>query len=220
MYAYYLRQPWFEGNTAYPLNDLRGRFPDLYRRNREWYRGRVQVMQRSVPLLDANWPDCVHLSTMHPNFAHRALEVLNDPAASMARHFFKVPIVALDLDRTVLWDWHHSYRGDPDPSEFKTIPSWQYYRETRALPTHTYQYYEDEIEEGRIPLIFVGVPALLHKGPISMARMEIVDWREPPDRTVSQLPNLPNRDVVDVTVAAAKPSEGSGFDASPEASFA
>lgn len=54
-----------QGSYLHPLNKLRTKLPELYRREVQKYTGREHLMQQRVPLLECLWNDVLHFSPVH-----------------------------------------------------------------------------------------------------------------------------------------------------------
>jgi len=159
-----------KGSVLYPLNELRTRHPEVYRRALAKYEDhpdRAKLPSTILPLLDCLWNDVLHCSPIHPprlDDAWRAQGVERVPRKT----FFQIPV-----DRV----GHHPVavmRG----RELEWLNT-ACFQEITAVPAETVEWYRKLARQERFGAHFVGVPHILVKGPIDIEGVEIVNWRDP-----------------------------------------
>ncbi len=139
------------GTVLYPLNELEDIDPKAWRREREKYAGRDQVLEMCVPPLHCLWNDVLHLSAVHPADIIAALgDVGLEP---LRRRFFEIDPFELDVDRTVVFVNHHRASAADALDESQWMPfkpdaltglstfneaSRRYYRECAQVGTQAF----------------------------------------------------------------------------------
>jgi hypothetical protein len=105
-----------QGDTLYPLNELKLLDPKLYAGECAKYRGREFLMARRVPFLDCLWNDVIHFSAVHPNALANALRFAN---LAFAATFLEFDPELLDPNKTVIF-LNTRRRATPEliPEEF------------------------------------------------------------------------------------------------------
>lgn len=72
-YLYHWVPKDLQGDTLFPLNTLKEKYPDLYKKEASKYVGREQIMQDVLPILNCLWNDVLHFSAVHPSLVKEAL---------------------------------------------------------------------------------------------------------------------------------------------------
>jgi hypothetical protein len=160
------------GSVLYPLNELRERDPDTFRRARAKYEGREQVLELRVPLLDCLWNDVLHLSPVHPAEMIHALESAG--FTPDRRRFLRVDGTELEPAQTVLFlnstDREHRF----DAGQWEWFDATSASRHTR-LPQATRDYYAACAGDGTRPFLFAHSPHVLFRGSLDVSRLDVVE---------------------------------------------
>jgi hypothetical protein len=91
-----------EGEILYPLNVLREKHPDLYKRIATKYEQRLHIMQMTIPVLgDCLWNDVLHFSPVHPSLVANALRDSGLQLPPMK--FFQCDADLFDLEHTTIY---------------------------------------------------------------------------------------------------------------------
>ena len=100
MYVYHRKPVNMEGDTLYPLNSLRSKFPNLYDAQAKKYEGREELMQRKIPILNCLWNDVIHLAPVHPKHVFENIRAAGgEPRPST---WFRFPVEVLQ-DKDVVY---------------------------------------------------------------------------------------------------------------------
>jgi hypothetical protein len=172
---YHRRPPDFRGGVLYPLNALRAVAADLYERQRGKYAGREHLLgQRVPPPLDCLWNDVLHFSPVHPA---RVAELARD--CGLVWHeadWFEIDPVAAGFTpaNTAVFRYADTEREGPIPdAEFEPFDAARL-AGMSELPASTRAYYRSVPPGSSRYFIFVGVPHVLHRGPVDVTRAPLV----------------------------------------------
>jgi hypothetical protein len=65
-YIYHALPEQMIGNELIPLNQMRPSYPELSEKYLQKYKGREEILDRKIPLLDCLWNDVVQFLPVHP----------------------------------------------------------------------------------------------------------------------------------------------------------
>ncbi len=162
-----------KGDTLYPLNILKDKYPEIYASGIEKYKGREQVMEWFIPNLNCFWNDVIHLTALHPKIVKEALVEAGYKGNYITRCYEIDPSI-LTVENTIVY----LYKSEPedgkfDPEnfvEFKPKDIEQY----AIIPQSTKEHYKRSIENGKMPLTFAWVPHIFFKGSVDVKDLNIV----------------------------------------------
>lgn len=160
------------GNVLYPLNALKGVHTDLYVHEAGKYRGREHIMEQFLPTLEAAWNDVLHFTAVDPHELKQAL--IDAGMEPKEMKFYQVDPALLDPSSATIYlyqDKSSDSKMSPDNFlEFNPDALEQH----ATLPEETRVYYKRMFAEGGKPLLFLGVPHILHKGPLDVSSLPII----------------------------------------------
>ena len=155
------------GTVLYPLNALKDREPEAWRREVAKYEGREQVLEKPIPPLGCLWNDALHFSTVHPSLVVAELKAVG--LEPLRRRFFELDAELLDPERTVIFLNRRSEADESqwlpfDPARLAgltdlTEPTRRYYRECAAL--------------GKRPLLYGYLPHVLFRGELETRSLPV-----------------------------------------------
>lgn len=156
-------------DIIYPLNQLEDIDPDIYAKEKEKYATRKKVMDQFVHTLECKWNDVVHLSPIHPSEIKKALEAAKLPYTE--RKFYQIDPELLDPAKTTIYLYHE---GPSEPEHYMPFDHKRLVQYTN-VPDETKKHYGISKKIGEEdPALFVGVPHILHKGPIDMSQATVI----------------------------------------------
>lgn len=161
------------GYVLYPLNQLKGMRPDIYAEQVRKYDGREFVMNQRVPTLDCLWNDVLHFSAVHPQEISDEMKKLGQGPLKW-RKFYQIDPAIFDVDKTTVYLYRTRLLKE------KMLPeNWSKFRIEdlcgySKLPEETIRYYQEQIKEGKKPLLWAWVPHILHKGEIDISNSKII----------------------------------------------
>ncbi|MBY5931656.1 hypothetical protein KUV51_01490 [Tateyamaria omphalii] len=168
--------PDLRGTDLLPLSDLQSAQPDIHARAMRKYQNRMGAPQRPLPELGCVWADCVMLSPVHPE-ALRAARLENGLGWPETGHrFLAFDAARFDAraDRMCIWLYSDTAKptSPPDYSVAMTdvVPYSSERLETLGHVSAGARSYMAEMAQlGTPPLMFVGIPHVLHRGSIPLA---------------------------------------------------
>src|ERR1700744_4292715 len=94
-YFYHLKPETMYGKLLLPLSDLKDEYPKLYKEKIKSYKGRDEILNKEVPLLNCEWKDVLFLSCLNPEIIFASLEMLG-LLDDKVPDILKFPISCLD----------------------------------------------------------------------------------------------------------------------------
>jgi hypothetical protein len=171
---YHMVPKKMSGTVLYPLNQLRGRMPEMYAEHVAKYAGREAVMEQHIPVLDCLWNDVLHFTAVDPEIICQALREAGR-VDSIHWKLYRVDPSRLDPSVAVVYRCAHKKREDAlAPENFAPFAA-ETLEEYAQLPEATRVYYHRMIEKGERPLLFHRVPHILYKGTLDMAEIPVVE---------------------------------------------
>jgi hypothetical protein len=193
-YVYHRVPPDLRGRVLYPLNELKGRFPDLYERLQENYATRRDIAALRIPPLgNCLWNDVLHLSPIHPARIQAALSEAGHELPEAWRRFFQIDARLLDPASAVLYRSSETYwAGQFDVEKASATIGrdcvWfdpRLLDELREVPQATREHYASVTPEaaaktarmGHFPVLYLHTPHVLYKGQLdtSLEGVSIVE---------------------------------------------
>lgn len=170
-YLYHMVPTDMRGTTLHPLNTLKEAHPDVYTSVTEKYRGRSEVTQQFIPTLQCAWEDVLHLTAIHPENLKKALVEAGLQPSEMK--FFQVDPGLLDPAKTTVYLYRDVSGGDIPDDDYAPF-------DPNALDSHavigelTKRHYKERALKGEQPLLFVGIPHVLHRGSIDISNLPVI----------------------------------------------
>lgn len=162
----------FTEDILYPLNQLIEMYPDIYAGQAAKYDNRKSLMERTIPILHCLWNDVLHLGPINPTELIAALTEAGMMKKELS--FFQIDPAILEPELTVIYKYTNMEKiNQVNEKEFQIF-------NPDLLPTHSHippatkQYYKEEYQAGRKPLLFHGIPHVLYKGTINTSNLPII----------------------------------------------
>jgi hypothetical protein len=161
------------GTVLYPLNELKEREPEVWRREAAKYEGRDYVLEEPVPPLGCLWNDVLHLSTVHPAEVVAALEAVG--LQPLRRRAFRVDAGTLDPSRAVIF-----LNRRADVSDRIDESQWESFEPARVtalttLTEPTRRYYRECVARGVRPLLYAYLPHVFFRGALETRNLKVVE---------------------------------------------
>lgn len=157
-----------KGKILYPLNSLKSKFPSLYRKEVEKYRGRESLLTINIPRLQCLWNDVIHLTAVHPKKIRNAF--LKAGCQWHATEWFQIDPFSLDPSNTVVWLYTHEAVLRKDVIAYGPEKISKYTKIRKA----TTDYYKKQAMHNKRPLLFYRVPHILYKGELKVDTLPIL----------------------------------------------
>lgn len=171
VFFYHGVPPEFEGDELIPLIDMFAKRPDLHEKYLEKYKGREEVLERKIPLLNCSWDDVVQLLPLHPWQLFELQKELGLIDEIPDYQYFQIDPGTLDPAKTAVF--------------FKTAPGDKNVTvkwladvnldELQLIPPATVDYYKSMIGTGEPVFNYQFVPHILYRGVIDIAAVPVVD---------------------------------------------
>jgi hypothetical protein len=161
------------GTVLYPLNDLKEREPEIWRREVAKYEGREQVLDQPIAPLGCRWNDVLHFSVVHPRKIVAALDAVGLEAPR--RRFFEFDAARFDREQAAIFLNRRtdvSVRTDDSqwlPFEPATLA------ELTELTEPTRRYYRECAVRGQRPLLFGYLPHVFQRGPVETRNARVLE---------------------------------------------
>ena len=171
-FLYHMVPADMQGTVLHPLNSLKEANPELYLSKAEKYKDRQNVMAQFIPTLECAWNDVLHFSAINPQELKRALVEAGMEPREMK--FYQIDPSLLDPTQTTMYLYQEKAGDDKmNPKNFAEYNP-DTLAEHSALSQMTKDYYKEKYGKGERPLLFVGVPHILHKGSIDVSDLPVI----------------------------------------------
>jgi hypothetical protein len=174
-YLYHMVPPDMEGNMLHPLTTLKKTHPHLYIRKAEKYKDRPEIMENFIPTLECMWNDVFHFSPIDPKELKAALVEAGRSPQEMK--FYQIDPKLLDTKLTTIYLYRDStkdYNGDRMNSDNFSKYNPNVLGEHATIPEGTKAYYKKMYSKGKKPLLFLGIPHILHKGSLDISDLPVI----------------------------------------------
>lgn len=161
------------GTVLYPLNELREREPEIWRREVAKYAGREHLLEAPIPPLGCLWNDVLHLSVVRPGEVVAALEEVGfEP---LRRRYFQFDATTLDPERTVIFlNQRTSVSARKDESQWLPFDPAELTGLT-GLTEPTRRYYRECAARGQRPLLFGYLPHVFFRGALETRTLPLLE---------------------------------------------
>lgn len=166
VYLYHMVPEDMEGTTLHPLSALATIHPDIFEKAIAKYRGREDAMETFIKTLDAKWSEVVHFSAIDPKNLKQAL--VDAGLSPREMRFYQVDPELLDPNKTTIYlfkDLESDECAEFDPNNLEPHS---------VIPDLTKEYFRQSVGRGDRPLLFLGIPHILHKGSIDVSNLPVI----------------------------------------------
>lgn len=175
-YIYHRVPNNLRGNILYPLNALKGIYPDTYKLEANKYTGREHVPKQRIPLWDDTlWNDVLFFIAADPNAVYEARRNAGWPDMKPQKYF---KINPHELDQSKLGVFLFQTTADPTNYKIDNFTDYRYEELNlyTQIPKATKDYFVHEFEAGEpfIKLFYRYVPHILYRGEIDITNTQII----------------------------------------------
>jgi hypothetical protein len=159
-----------EGTELVPLNAMFAKRPDLHAKYLEKYKGREEILERKIPLLDCLWNDVVQLLPLHPRQLFELQQQLGLIAEVPRYRYFAIDAMTLDPEQAVVY-------FKTAPGEENVTVKWLTDVDLESLqniPPATQGYYKSLVGTGEPVFNYQFVPHIVYKGSIDVSDASVV----------------------------------------------
>ena len=173
-YIYHMKPVPFEGSSLIPLNQM-NREGDLYKRHARKYKGREDLMDGVIPMLDCKWNDVVQFSALDPQLIVNQLKNIEEDFKLIRTEYFKIHIDQIigKYDSFIFDRNKKQEKGDFTIQESEVDYLDNSYQELANVPRETNQFWNEVRRDGGKYLWFAFIPHVLVKGIIDTKDFEI-----------------------------------------------
>lgn len=169
-YLYHGITEKMRGDSLIPLNKMMAVDPELHTKYLEKYKGREEILERKIPLLDCLWNDVVQLLPLHPGKLFELQHELGIVKELPDYRYFQIDPKLLDPSKTVVY--------------FKTAPGGETVKvkwladvnldNLQDVPPATAEYYKSTVGTGEPVFNYQFVPHIVYRGTIDVSSAKIV----------------------------------------------
>ena len=171
-FLYHMVPADMQGTVLHPLNSLKDINPELYLSKAGKYDDRKHIMEQFIPTLECAWNDVLHFSALNPQELKQALVEAGMEPKEMK--FYQIDPSLLDPKQTTIYLYQEKENEDKmNPDNFSDYDPEKLSAHS-VLPQLTRDYYKEKFGKGERPLLFVGVPHILHKGSIDVSNLPVI----------------------------------------------
>lgn len=172
-YLYHLVPGDIQDNTLYPLNELKTRYPDIYKQQASKYVGREYIMQQKIPILDCLWNDVLHFSAVHPKDIKQAL-IESGQDFNFKMNYYQIDPKLIDPKNAIIYLYSHKNSEDKMNKENFTSYKPDELIKFSSVPFATKDYYRQMISEKKRPLLYYKIPHIFYKGILDINNLPII----------------------------------------------
>lgn len=169
-YAYHGLPEQMIGTKLIPLSEMHAKNPELRAKYLEKYKGREDILERRIPLLDCLWNDVVQLLPVHPKKIFEQQQQLGLIAEIPPYSYYEIDIAALDPTKTVV------YFKDA-PGEENVTVQWLSDVDVASLneiPPATIEYYKSLVGTGEQPFNYQFIPHIVTRDTVDITGTNII----------------------------------------------
>lgn len=159
-----------KGSTLIPLSEMMTVDPELRAKYLEKYKGREEILERKIPLLDCLWHDVVQLLPLHPKKLFELQKRLGLIEQIPKYRYFQIDTSQLDASKTVVY-------FKTAPGEKNVTVKWLTdvdLNDLQDVPAATAGYYKNMVGTGEPVFNYQFVPHVIYRGYINISDAKII----------------------------------------------
>lgn len=176
MHIYHIIPEPFLGHSLIPLNHM-DKSSELYKKNVQKYKGREELLDVNIPILNCKWNDVVHFSAIDPTLIATEILKINPDQKPRKAKYFKIHIDQIvNQYKSVVYNrpYRNSRGFQVNEDEVTTLVR-EIYKELTTVPPSTIEYWK-EAQTNNGPLLwFMHIPHILVMGEVATADFEICE---------------------------------------------
>lgn len=172
-FVYHAVPELMNDNQLIPLNLMGDSMSNVRSKNLEKYKGREEILDRKIPLLNCLWNDAIQLLPLHPQKIFDLQKQLRLIDSVPPYRFYKIDLDKLDPSKTVVF-------FKTAPGEENTEVKWLSkvdFDSLQEIPEATIAYYKTLIGTGELPFNYQFVPHIFYKGALDISGAEIISLK-------------------------------------------
>ena len=160
-----------KGMELIPLNKMLEVDPDLRAKYLEKYKGREEILERKLPLLDCLWNDVVQLLPLHPRQLFELQKELGLITEIPDYKYYQINTSTLDPSQTVVYFKTAPGEENVTVKWFKDVQL----EELQSISEATRKYYESMVDTGEPVFNYQFVPHIIYKGAIDVSSAQVIN---------------------------------------------
>lgn len=163
-----------KGDSLIPLNEMMSVDSGLREKYLEKYKGREEILERKIPLLDCLWNDVVQLLPLHPKKLFELQQQLGIVEEIPDYRYFQIDTSKLDANKTVVY-------FKTAPGEENVTVKWLTdvsLDDLQDVPPATVEYYKSVIGTGEPVFNYQFVPHIIYRGSIDISSVGIISLKD------------------------------------------
>lgn len=159
-----------KGTELIPLNKMLEVDPELRAKYLEKYKGREEILERKLPLLDCLWNDVVQLLPLHPRQLFELQKELGLITEIPDYKYYQINTSTLDPSQTVVY-------FKTAPGEENVTVQWLEdvnLDDLQTVPPATIDYYKSMVGTGEPVFNYQFVPHIIYKGTVDVSSAKII----------------------------------------------
>lgn len=163
-----------KGTELIPLNTMLEVDAELRAKYLEKYKGREEILECTIPLLDCLWDDVVQLLPLHPEQLFILQQKLGVVTDIPDYKYFQIDASKLDPAKTVVY-------FKTAPGEENVTVKWLSevnLNELQGIPPATENYYKSMVGSSEPVFNYQFVPHIIYKGSIDIVEAKIIGLRD------------------------------------------
>lgn len=158
------------GSKLMSLNEIQDNMPKIYKQHLGKYKGRKEIMERQIPLLNCLWNDVVQFLPLHPQKVFELQKKLGLITEIPPYKFFELDIDSLNPEKAVVF-----FKTAPGEENIQT----KWLKDVdlsliQEIPEATVEYYKTMIGTGDLPFNYQFIPHIIYKGDVDISNAKIV----------------------------------------------
>jgi len=169
-YVYHWKPEDMRGETLYPLNELKSKYPDLYTEAADQYENREFLRDYVIPPLGCKWNDALFLSPIGPEQIRAALL---EQDFDFHGEFYEIDASKLAPERTTIYTFKDiAFDAVLDPNNY--VPySPENLKRLSTIPEATKQFYKENLTDEGV-LYFAHIPHILYRGTLDVTDVRTI----------------------------------------------
>lgn len=162
-----------KGNSLIPLNEMMSVDPELRAKYLEKYKGREEILERKLSLLDCLWNDVVQLLPLHPRQLFELQKELGLITEIPDYKYYQIDTSTLNPSQTVVY-------FKTAPGEENVTVKWLEdvnLEELQGIPQATRKYYESMVGTGEPVFNYQFVPHVVYRGTVDVSSAQVIHLR-------------------------------------------
>ena len=161
------------GKKLYPLNVLKYKLPEVYKKEIKKYKGREYVLEKKIPTLNCFWNDALHFVAVHPKKIKNELEKAGFKTPKKWR-WFKIKASDINPNKAAIYLFKYNIKNPLALNNFtkynpKQISGYD------KITARTKKHYCKAYQQKQNLLKFMFIPHILLKDSFDTRKAEIIE---------------------------------------------